>query len=237
VRHVDTFFRGHRRETRIEAASILCNTAGEKRLKLSMRIPLAGDQLVGMPAWVSEPFSAMAKPDFAGKHWASEMELDPMLLHIFAMPQSEKEVMTFDAVRLTGFKIEHDHDDPEHPSLALTFTAYVPRTGKFLKFADDNFGSSLFIRFEAAQGSLLDDNPNIQPIDAPRSASATHTLVEDEEEVVDDEGNGGDDDEGDEEEPETKPEEEAAQGSPESAAAPIHAAARRGRKADAAVIH
>jgi hypothetical protein len=183
MRHVDTFFRGHRRETRIEAASILCNTAGEKRLKLSMRIPLAGDQLVGMPPWVSEPFSAMATPDFAGKHWASEMELDPMLLHIFTIPLSEKEVMTFDAVRLTGFRIEHDHDDPEHPSLALTFTAYVPRTGKFLKFADDNFGSSLYIRYEAAQGSLLDDNPNIQPIDAPpRSLTAKQVAEEDDEE-------------------------------------------------------
>jgi hypothetical protein len=236
MRHVDTFFRGHRRETLIEGASILRNKAGEKRLKLSLRIPLAGDQLVGMPPWVSEPFSTMAKPDFAGKHWASEMELDPMLLHIFSLPQSEKEVMTFDAVRLTGFKIEHDHDDPEHPSLALTFTTYVPFSEKWLGFVGKNFGSSLFIRYEAAQGSLLDDNPNIQPIDAPHLVSATHTVVEDDEEVDDDGGNGGDDDEGDDEEPEEKPEEAIGQDS----AVPVHpVAARRGRKteADASVIH
>jgi hypothetical protein len=167
MRNVDTFFRGYRRVTIIDGATILCNSAGEKRLKLSMKLPLSGDQLVGMPSWVGEPFNAIAKPEFAGKHWASEMELDPMLLHVFMMPQSEKEAFTLESVRMTNFKIEHDAED-EHPNLILSFTAYIPRTGKVLKFADDNFGSSLFIRYEAAQQSLLDDNPNVQPIDEPK---------------------------------------------------------------------
>jgi len=170
MRNVDTFFRGYRRETFIDGATILCNSVGEKRLKLNMRLPLSGDQLVGMPNWVGCPFDDIAKPEIAVKTVASTMELDPMLLHVFALPEGEKEVATFDAVRLCGFKIEHDGED-EHPNIVLRFTAYLPRTGKLLKFADENFGASLYIRYEAAQGSLLDDNPNVQPIDEPGNGS------------------------------------------------------------------
>jgi hypothetical protein len=168
MRSVDTFFRGHRRETFINGAAILCNAAGEKRLKLSMKLPLTGDQLVAMPQWVSEPFSDISKPEYAVKNISSTMELDPMILRVFAMPQADTAAITFDGVRLCSFKIERDGEgETEHPDIILTFTAYLPRTGKFLKFADDNFNSSLFIQFEAAQASLLDENPNVKPVDVP----------------------------------------------------------------------
>jgi hypothetical protein len=206
MRAVDTFFRGHRRETIIDGAAILCNPAGEKRLKLSMRIPLSGDQLVGMPTWVSEPFDDIAKPEFAVKSVASSMELDPMILRVFALPDSEKELIVYDGVRMCGFKIERDTQD-EHPVIVLTFTAYLPRTGKFLKFADDYFTSSVFIRYEAAQQSLLDDNPNVQPVDPAEDlgkiaklAKAAEQDEDDDEDEDDDNGQGDDDDETEEEE-------------------------------------
>lgn len=165
MRHIDTFFPGYRRKTFIDGCTILCNTAGETRLKLSMKIPLSGDQLVGMPTWVSAPFGAIAKSDYAIKSITSAMVLDPMLLHVFGGEQSEKELIAFEGVRLAGFKVEHDNED-EHPNIILTFTAYVPRTGRFLKFADDHFGYELYVKYEPAQQSLLDDNPNVQTIDA-----------------------------------------------------------------------
>jgi hypothetical protein len=162
MRAEETFFPGYRRETIIDGAQILCNAAGEKRLKLSMRLPLSGDQLVGMPTWVGEPFVGIAKPEHKVKSITSLTELDPMLLHIFPLPQSEKEIMTFAAVRMNSFKIERESVE-ENPPIILSFTAYLPTTGKFLKFADDYFEKSVFIRFEAAQQSLLDDNPNEKP--------------------------------------------------------------------------
>src|SRR5258708_5522283 len=106
MRSVDTFFRGHRRETIIDGATILCNAAGEKRLKLSMRIPLVGDQLVGMPNWVGEPFSDISKPEYAVKNIASIMELDPMILRVFLLPElpeGDKEAITFEGVRMCSF--------------------------------------------------------------------------------------------------------------------------------------
>lgn len=169
----------------IDGASILCNAAGEKRLKLSMKLPLNGDQLIGMPNWVSAPFDVIAKPDNAGKALVSTMELDPMLLHVYALPEAKKEAMVFDAVRMCNFKIEHD---PEN-NVALTFSAYLPRTGKFLKFADENYGSSLFIEYEAAQPSLLEDNPNVQATDPKVKASDVLTdQEEDDDDEEDDEG-------------------------------------------------
>jgi hypothetical protein len=162
MRAEETFFPGYRRETIIDGATILCNAAGEKRLKLSMRMPLSGDQLVGMPTWVGEPFADIAKPEHKVKAVISDQQLDPMLLHIFALQQSEKEIMLFDSVRMNSFKIERESNE-ENPPLVLSFAAYLPRTGKFLKFADDYFEGSIFIRFEAAQQSLLDDNPNEKP--------------------------------------------------------------------------
>jgi hypothetical protein len=168
MRPVDTFFRGYRRETFIDGAAILCNAAGEKRLKLSMKIPLTGDQLIGMPTWVSVAFEVIAKAENAGKSHSSSMELDPMILRVSLLPDAKTDAITFDGVRMCSFKIERDSDaDKEHPDVVLTFTAYLPRTGKLLKFADDNFNSSMFIKYEAAQQSLLDDNPNVQPADAP----------------------------------------------------------------------
>ena len=168
MRAEETFFRGYRRETIIDGATILCNAAGEKRLKLSMRLPLSGDQLVGMPSWVGEPFADIAKPEYAVKSISSTKELDPMLLHVFGLPpgekKDEKELITFGAVRMCSFKIERDSEE-EHPPISLTFTAYLPRTGRYLKFADDNFNTSIFILYEAGQPSLLDENPNVQATD------------------------------------------------------------------------
>jgi len=172
----------------IDSATILCNKQGEKRLKLSMRIPLTGDQLVGMPTWVGAPFDVIAKPENSGKSLASTMELDPMLLRVFLLPNTEKEAITLDGVRMCGFKVEHEPDE----EIALTFRAYLPRTGRFLKFADDNFGSSLFIRYEAAQQSLLDDNPNVQPQGEPETDDDQQPDEEDAEE--DDQPTGEEDD-------------------------------------------
>lgn len=177
MRAEETFFRGYRRETMIDGAEILCNPAGEKRLKLSMKMPLVGDALVGMPTWVAEPYEDLAKPEFAFKSpISSTKELDPMRLHIFSLPAEDredpdekpptgklpewrKELMTFESVRLCSFKVERNSDG----DVSLTFSAYLGRTGKYLKFADDYFDSSLFIRYDAAQPSLLDENPNVQP--------------------------------------------------------------------------
>ncbi|HEV8189484.1 MAG TPA: hypothetical protein VGP83_17145 [Pyrinomonadaceae bacterium] len=164
MRAEETFFRGYRRETLITGATVLCNAAGEKRLKLSMSLPLSGDQLVGMPSWVGEPFAIIAKPEYKVKSINCTTELDPMILHVFALPEGEKEIMTLHSVRLCSFRIERETDE-EYPPIALNFSTYVPGTGKFLKFADDYFEKSIFIRYEAAQQSLLDDNPNQQPVD------------------------------------------------------------------------
>ncbi len=193
MRSVDTFFRGHRRETFINGATILCNAAGEKRLKLSGKIPLVGDQLVGMPTWVEGPFIDISKPEYAFKSpISSNMELDPMILRVYSLPDGDKEAITFDGVRMCSFKIERDGDgEKEHPDIVLTFTAYLPRTGRFLKFADDNFGSSLFILYEAAQRSLLDDNPNIQA-DEPKQAQDE---AEDDEDEPSEEDDDDDEDE------------------------------------------
>ena len=170
MRNVDTFFRGHRRETFIDGATILCNAAGEKRLKLSMKLPLTGDQLVGMPTWVEGPFVDISKPDFALKSpISSNMELDPMILRVYCLPEDklplgdQEALITFDGVRMCSFKIQRE--DKDDPDIALTFTAYLPRTGKFLAFADENFNASLYVVYEAAQQSLLDTNPNVQPND------------------------------------------------------------------------
>jgi hypothetical protein len=167
MRTVDTFFTGYRRETFIEDARILKNSAGEKRLKLSMRLPLTGDSLVAMPTWVGEPFNDISKPEYAVKSIASSMELDPMILRVFHLSDSDQAVISFDGVRMCSFKIERQTDSKqEHPDVVLRFNAYLPRTGKFLQFADQNFDCSLFIRYEAAQPSLLDANPNVAPVDA-----------------------------------------------------------------------
>jgi hypothetical protein len=157
MRNVDTFFRGRRRESFIEGAAILCNAAGEKRLKLSMKIPLVGDQLI-----------------------------------------------TFDGVRMCSFKIERENDnESEHPDIALTFTAYLPRTGRFLQFADENFASSLYILYEAAQPSLLDSNPNVKSEDDPLPLKANAGDEKEEEGVDDDEDDddAGNEDEEEEDEP------------------------------------
>jgi hypothetical protein len=205
MRNVDTFFRGRRRESFIEGAAILCNAAGEKRLKLTMKIPLVGDQLIGMPSWVSQPFSDIAKPEYAVESVKSGMELDPMICRVYALPDAEEEAITFDGVRMCSFKIERDGDsEAEHPDIALTFTAYLPRTGRFLQFADENFASSLYILYEAAQPSLLDNNPNVRSEDDPLPLKANAGDEKEEEEVDDDE----DDDAGNEDEEEDEPEED-----------------------------
>lgn len=182
MRNVDTFFRGYRRETIIDGADILKNHAGEKRLKLTLKLPLSGDQLVGMPNWLGEPFMLMAKPGSELKPISSTVELDPMLLRVYALDNSEKELIAFGDVRLCSFKIDYDRSDNDQPSLVLTFSAYLPRTGKFLKFADDHFGNSVFIKYEAAQMSLLDDNPNVQPIDEPKPGDEDDGESDDDEE-------------------------------------------------------
>jgi len=188
MRNVDTFFRGHRRETFIDGATILCNAAGEKRLKLSMKLPLTGEQLVGMPTWVEGPFVDISKPDFALKSpISSNMELDPMILRVFGLPEDQlplgdqEALITFDGVRMCSFKIQREEKDD--PDIALTFTAYLPRTGKFLAFADENFNASLYVLYEAAQQSLLDVNPNVQPNDP----SQTEPLDDDEDDDEEDE--------------------------------------------------
>jgi hypothetical protein len=204
MRNVDTFFRGRRRESFIEGAAILCNAAGEKRLKLSMKIPLVGDQLIGMPSWVSQPFSDIAKPEYAVESVRSGMELDPMICRVYALPDAEDEAITFDGVRMCSFKIERENDnESEHPDIALTFTAYLPRTGRFLQFADENFASSLYILYEAAQPSLLDSNPNVKSEDDPLPLKANAGDEKEEEGVDDDEDDddAGNEDEEEEDEP------------------------------------
>ncbi len=58
-------FGGNRRKAELDAFHVLRSKAGEKRLKLAMRMPLSGESLVAMPDWIGTTYEAMHKDDSA----------------------------------------------------------------------------------------------------------------------------------------------------------------------------
>jgi len=55
------FFEGRRRQCELQVINVLKNKAGERRIKMSVIMPLSGQPVTGMPDIFTEPYMLMQK--------------------------------------------------------------------------------------------------------------------------------------------------------------------------------
>lgn len=145
-----TFFAENtRRECILVGASTL-NREEEKRVKLALRIPLTGQTLQGMPAWMGDAHDAVARTVTSA---TLDVSYKGMNINVFSTDQAADRELQIPSATLGKFNVSRSGDS-ENPDVDLNFVAIAPFNTRFWKWAGDMTGYHFFVKFEAAQREL-----------------------------------------------------------------------------------
>jgi len=176
----ETFFAENtRRECILVGASTL-NRDEEKRVKLSLRIPLSGQSLLGMPDWLGDAHDAVARTVTSA---TLDVSYKGMNINIFATDQSPERELQIAAAALGKFNVARSGSG-ENPDVDLHFVAIAPFNTRFWKWAGDMTGYHFFAKFEAAQRELTVDKPTADGKAAAANDDQPSLLVAEEEDLT-----------------------------------------------------
>ncbi len=153
----DSFFPRTRKELFLTSITALANSAGEKRLKLGITMPMMDGKLVGMPEWLSEPFIRVQKSDLGVESVKSIVELDGMTLRMFSTDQSEEPILELPGALLKSFivrRVSNGNSSGEVSDAELAFQIYTTWNRKVWNFGWTHFHSTCFCNFISTQASL-----------------------------------------------------------------------------------
>lgn len=152
-----TWWPGVRKEILIEQITLLETKAGEKRIKLGVKMPLGDGRLVGMPSWIGDSYDVIAKEDslLTSDKWGHTIK--EMTLNIFRTDDGQKVSQLCSAPLMAAFQLKRDpqsDDDEEVSELNLHFVIYVVASHKLWSWLYEVRGLSIYVRFETTQKEL-----------------------------------------------------------------------------------
>lgn len=171
------FFPGSRREFRLDSYQLLDN--GDKRNKLQVEMPITGKSVVGMPDWVSDPYTEMGKNTSKTGRLNIEVMCEGMTMDIYSTEKIRKRAHSSTGVRITNFALVATGEG-EDREVSLHAVIYMPGNIEIHQWAWDHIHMTFFADFEYSQTEMDFDG-------------------EDEEEGEELEASGADDDEDEEE--------------------------------------
>lgn len=153
------FFEGRRRQCELQDFHVLKNTAGEKRMKLSIRMPLSQMPMEGIPDAFVEQFILMEREKSALNFAKIFVILEGAAFTVFSTDTTPTGVLTVNAATLQDFKLIGEGSE-EKRKVSLEFIAYLPATVKLKDWSYDHLHSDFFAEVVPAQTELnLDQAP------------------------------------------------------------------------------
>lgn len=169
-----TFFPGTRKELITQSVQLLETRAGEKRLKLSLIMPLVDDKLVGMPSWIGDSFDVICKEGslLTEDKWGHKIK--DMVSTIFNTDDADRSKFVVNTPLLVGFSLQRKKaggDEDNLPDIYLHFYGYLVASQQLWNWFYEKRGNSMWVNFETTQKELpLGENKQMNLTDAEQEA-------------------------------------------------------------------
>lgn len=147
-----TFFPGARRQVDLKGVTALRATNGESRIKLQCS-PMDGGALVGMPGWLADAYSAVAKAGSGIRAANLDVKYDGMNVTTYATSSSKRDLV-LGSCQLQKFAVMHEGSEDEG-AVSLHFVLYVPMHSDTWKWAGGMIGNSFWMGFEQTQAEIF----------------------------------------------------------------------------------
>jgi hypothetical protein len=152
------FFDGKRRECELRDFHVLKNPAGERRVQLSMHMPLSGQPMDGIPEEFVEQFILMEKETSALNLAKHEGVVEGATLSVFATDTIKSPILTSNGVMLQGFRLVGEGVKDKR-AVHLEFMVYVPYSIALRDWGCDTLHSTFWIEVEASQMEIVTEAP------------------------------------------------------------------------------
>ena len=143
-------FGGHRRKLELESWQVLRSKAGEKRLKMEMRMPLSGESLIAMPDWVGNTYEVMIKDGSAPRRGPLDRYLEGMTFEVFPTEKHRSRALSLTGVTIKNLCVDRDGEE-DTAEVSLRFVLYSPGNVQGRDWAWDLIGGSFWGTFEYSQ--------------------------------------------------------------------------------------
>ena len=161
-----TFFPGAVRRVVLGPPSMLLGANKSRRIRIAVKMPLSGNSLLGMPDWLGEAYTAVAK------HFP---HVDPGLKELIDISVSFSDTAPNQALfenpsakapssELRGFEVLRVGES-ENPEVELQFTLYCSFSRQFWTWAGEKAGDEVHMFFPATKTGIKIVPPEL-PLDA-----------------------------------------------------------------------
>ncbi len=165
------FFHENRRECVLGDYRVLQTTGEEKRLKMEFAMPISNKSIVGMPEWVSDPWTVMEKEKSLTLRSNIDVMLEGMTLDFYSTGSIKHRALTSSGAKLGGFHLL-TAGEGEKKETALHFTVYLPGSIQLRDWAWENHRQTFFAEFAysqseidfGAEGDEDDDDAEYEPV-------------------------------------------------------------------------
>jgi hypothetical protein len=150
---LEDFFNARRRVCTLVRGELLKSKGEEKRMKLSVSMPLSNSELTDCPEPFLTQFGVMEKHDSALNRARIDVEFNSMLVRIFSTNSIVEPTVSITGALLHKFAMVGEGTG-EKRTVSLEFLIYLPATKPLHDWEWDATHSDFFIESVKAQGSL-----------------------------------------------------------------------------------
>jgi len=153
ARKLSDFFGARRRSATLLSSQLLRSKGKERRMKLSVTMPLSNTDVLGIPIQFQNQLNVMEKQDAATNRASIDVEFDSMGVRIFSTAAYVEPVVSINGALLHKFAMVADGVGDKR-AVSLDFLIYLPATPELRAWEWDTIHSEFFLEAVKAQGSL-----------------------------------------------------------------------------------
>ncbi len=153
ARKLSDFFGARRRKCTLLRGELLRSKGKERRMKLSVTMPLSNTELTECPTPFFDQFSVMEKQDSASNRATIDVEFDSMSVRLFSADVTVEPSVSIQGALLHKFAMIGEGTG-EKRLVSLDFLIYLPATEALRLWEWEHIHSDFFLESVKAQGSL-----------------------------------------------------------------------------------
>jgi hypothetical protein len=152
------FFEGRRRQCELQDFHVLKNTAGERRMKMAVVMPLSQMPMEGIPEAFVDQYILMEREKSALNFAKISVVMDGASFSIFSTDTTPAPVLTVNASTLQDFRLIGEGSE-EKRKVSLEFVAYLPATVKLKDWSFDHLHAEFYCEVVPAQTEMNLEEP------------------------------------------------------------------------------
>jgi hypothetical protein len=147
------FFGGRRRSCTLIQSVLLKSKGNEKRMKLTVSMPLSNTNLTNAPEPFLTQFSVSEKEDSASNHAAIDVQFDSMAVSIYSIDEIAQPTVVSQGALLHRFAMI-GKGTGEKRTVSLDFLIYLPATTALREWEWNNIKGEFFLEAAPSQHAL-----------------------------------------------------------------------------------